>query len=220
MLLLLFLTSVFVFRRRIVPAWHLGPVWGEGPGNPRGVHHGHRGQAAVCWETHGDRWEDCTQCCCWVGKVTDSVTDSSSPLLHWPQTKWVKGSCSGPLMHFGVRRCSDERENAANRHFHRDGFIFQSIVFVPHEALSLWHTSSPCTCSLSSSSRKLALPALFLGSLTRAHPAGVCCTPGSGADRVPGDAALGLCSGGSGLRSVCQQGKAGGDGSEGQNKYY
>lgn len=61
--------AIFVaFRSRTVPAWCPGEVWGEGPWNPSGVHHGHRRQTAFCWQVDGNQWKDCTQYRCWVGK--------------------------------------------------------------------------------------------------------------------------------------------------------
>lgn len=52
------------------------------------------------------------------------------------------------------------------------------------------------------------------------HSAGVRCLESSGGDWLPSDAALGLCARRSGLRSVCQQRKAGGNRPQGQSKGY
>lgn len=52
------------------------------------------------------------------------------------------------------------------------------------------------------------------------HSAGVRCFESSGGDWLPGDVALGLCARRSGLRSVCQQRKAGGNRPQGQSKGY
>lgn len=52
------------------------------------------------------------------------------------------------------------------------------------------------------------------------HSAGVRCLESSGGDWLPSDAALGLCARRPGLRSVCQQRKAGGNRPQGQSKGY
>lgn len=50
------------------------------------------------------------------------------------------------------------------------------------------------------------------------HSSGVRCLESSGADWLPSDVTLGLCSRRSGLWSVCQQRKAGGNRPQGQSK--